>query len=209
MEEAFEEALRSLHKFVDDDKFKNELNEAKQIFWDLTGAPLTGEPIEELRLGSFIEWFCFDRQLKATRRTPVEEYMRTHSDSLSGDTLEIFRGFSQNVHSVFQVYKVKHGLHFLKDFYTGIKYQNVRRVPISLGKGDTVELRLIPVNGTYNCTDGLCFHPFDANKKILSILKSARKEGEPVGPVLIQLMKMNTRYAHSPKTSKAIAYDIS
>jgi hypothetical protein len=208
MGEEFEDALRSLHEFIALEKFKNELKEAKQSFWKMTGAPLVGEPIEELRLGSFIEWFSFDRQLKATRRTPVEEYMRTNADSLSGEPLEIFRGFSQSVHSIFQVYKVKHGLHYLKDFYTGIKYCEVQRVPISLGKGDTVELRLIPVNGIYYCTDGLCFHPFVANKKIISILKTARKEGEPVAPVLLTLMRMNTRYEHSPKTSKAIAYDI-
>ncbi len=206
MSELFERLFREVHGFVDAEEFKAELKAAKEEFWKKTGKPLPGEPIEELRLVSFIEWFIFDRFLTEFKRTPLEEFMRRRADELSPEEIEILRGFSANVHAVFLVLKRDGRTVDLKDLYTGRKFRGVQRAPISLGKGDMAELRLIPAGGEFFSADALCFHPFSAKKRIERILKEAGKKGEPPDDVLERLMAMNTRSEHSPKTAKVNAY---
>lgn len=207
MEKAVEEALRSLHGFVGADEFREELKRAKQDFYAMVGAPLPGEPIEELRLSSFIEWFIFDRQLAATGRTPAEDYLRSRAEDLAGPLLAVLIGFTRTVHSVFEVKKRDAAGTDLKDLYTGIQYKGVRTVPVTLGRGDMAELRIAPAEGSWYATEALCFHPYSARKQILRMLKEARKQGKPVEQVLTSLMVMNTRYERYPKTAKRKAYE--
>jgi hypothetical protein len=206
MEDAVRDALRALHEFVGRPEFGGELGEAKKNFYALVGAPLPGEPIEEQRLSSFIEWFIFDRQLKATKRTPVEEYLRLHADELSGPLLAALTGFTRTVHSVFQVRKNDGDRADLDDLYTGLKYRGAGLVPVTLGKGDLAELRLAPVDDAWYATEALCFHPSAARKQIMRMIKEARKQGKPVDQVVLSLMQMNTRYERYPKTAKRTAY---
>lgn len=207
MEKEVEQALRELHEYVAGKDWEEEIGGAKAEFYAWVGAPLSGESIEELRLSSFIEWFIFDRQRGEARRTPVEEYMRLHADDLSGPRLEVLRGFTRTVHSIFMILKRQPGVVVLKDLYTGVKYKEARRVPVTLGETDMAELRLAPVGGGWYAADALCFHPFAARKQILRMLEAARKEGKPVDQVLIDLMAMNTRYERFPKTAKRNAYE--
>jgi len=206
MESRVETALRMLHDFISDKKFAEELGRAKKQFFDTVGAPLPGEPIEELRLASFVEWFIFDRTLDRTGRTPVEEFLRLNSNDEDVD-LSLFDGFTGAVRGVFMVTRRKNGDVVLKDLSTGIKYKSVRRVPQSFGKGDIAELRLVlNREGTF-ATDALCYHPYWAKKNIRKMMKKAKKEGRPVDEVLDTLMAMNTRFEHYPKTAKKRAYE--
>lgn len=206
MEEMVENALRSLHEFIGAPDFAHELGSAKDEFFKMVGAPLSGEPIEEMRLSSFTEWFIFDRQLVASKRTPVEEYLRLHEGELSGGELEVLSGFARTLHSVFMIKKRSGQAVDLKDLYTGTKYKAVKRVPVTLGKKDMAELRLAPAGDTWFATDALCYHPFSAGKEIRKMLKQARKKGEPIEPVLMELMAMNTRHERYRKTTKRNAY---
>ncbi|HUT52160.1 MAG TPA: hypothetical protein VM658_02095 [bacterium] len=208
MPQAVEEALRTLHEFVGRPEFALELGEAKKNFYAMVGAPLPGEPLEEQRLSSFIEWFIFDRQLAATRRTPVEDYLRLHADDLGGPLLAALVGFTRTVHSVFQVKKRSGAQVDLADLYTGLKHRGVSLVPVTLDVGDLAELRIAPVDGAWYATDSLCFHPFTARKQIMRMIKEARKQGKPVDQVVISLMLMNTRYERYPKTAKRTAYAV-
>lgn len=203
---AVESALRHLHEFISRPEFAEEVKQGQEEFFRLVTAPLRGESIEELRLASFVEWFIFDRQSPGNGRTPVEEYLRRRAEELSGDELEVLRGFARTVHSVFQVKGRKEDTDLL-DLYSGMKYTGVKRVPMTLGQGDIAELRLAPAGGLWFATDALCFHPFFARQPIVKMLKAARKQGEPLEPCLIQLMAMNTRFERYPKTAKRSAYD--
>jgi len=203
---AMDRALRLMHELVAGEEFAEELTKAQADFFKQVIAPLPGEPIEEFRLASFVEWFIFDRQLAATARTPVEEYLRRHADDLTEEQRLALTGFARNVHSIFQV-KKKIADADLLDLYSGKKYRGVKRAPLTLGKGDIADLRLVPVSEEWFATDALVFHPYLARKPILKILKAARKSGEPIDPVLITLMAMNTQYERYPKTAKRNAYE--
>lgn len=206
MEQVFEAALKSLHDFAGDPELAGELAEAKKEFFAVVGAPLPGEPIEELRLSSLAEWFIFDRPISSTGRTPVEEYQRRYASELSAEETAALQGFARSVHSVFLLKKRIGRSAFLVDLYSGIKFKDARRVPVTLGKGDMAELRLVPAGELWFATDALCYHPYVARKNIKKMLKTARKNGEPLDPLLLKLMAMNTRYERFPKTAKESAY---
>jgi hypothetical protein len=207
MEAAVEDGLRALHEFVGRDEFTEEVREAKEDFFSRVVAPLPGEGIEEQRLSSFVEWFIFDRQLAGVGRTPVEEFLRNHAEAIAEPTLEVLRGAARTVHSIFRVAKRTPDGVDLKDLYTGIKYKGVKRAPLTLGKGDLADLRLINVNDGWYGTDALCYHPYEARKQIKRMLKVAKKQGKPVDRILEELMAMNTRYERYPKTAKRSAYE--
>ena len=206
METLIEESLRQLNEFLSTPELAAEIQRGKDEFYARIGAPLPGEPLMEARLASFAEWFAFDRQLEATGRTPVEEHMRARAEELAGERLEIFRGFTRTVHSIFQLQKRNGGGGDLIDLYTRQKYPDVLRVPPTLHPGDLAELRITPAGGNWFATDAFCFHPFSARPTILKLLKEARKTGEPLVPLIEHLMVMNTRYQRYPKTAKDKAY---
>ncbi len=206
MSEGIDDALRELHEYISAEAFAEELARAKTEFFKKVGAPLPGEPIEELRLSSFVEWFIFDRPLDEPKLTPVEKFMRERAESLTAERVEVLRGFTAGVHGVFLVKKRKGRSADLLELYSKKKYKGVRRVPPSLGKGDLAELRLIGVGGEYFATDALCFHPWSATKDIKRALKKANKEGRDVLEAVLELMAKNTRYERYPKTAKARAY---
>jgi len=207
MERAVDEALRALYDYVGRPEFAGELAQARKEFFDQVGAPLPGEPIEELRLGSLTEWFIFDRPLKDRGLTPLEDYMRKHASEIGPETAEVFTGLARAVHSVFLIKKKNDRGAFLVDLYTTKKYKEVKRLHLTLAKGDMAELRLVPVGDDWHATDALCYHPYLAAKSIKKIMKKARKDNQPVAPLLIELMAINTRFERYPKTAKAKAYE--
>ena len=209
MEPAVDEALRTLFDYAGRPEWAEELAQARKEFFALVGAPLPGEALEELRLASLVEWFIFDRRLAGPDCTPVEEYVRLHASELSGDVVAVFQGFPRAVHSVFEVKKRTERGTYLLDLYSGVKYKEARRVPMTLGKRDMVELRLVPVNNQWFATDGLCVHPYLARKAITRRLKEARKKGQPLDPLLWKLMAMNTKFERAPRTAKAHIYQFS
>lgn len=205
MQAAVEEALAAVHELIGADEFAEELKRAKSEFWKRVGAPLPGEPLEELRLASFVEWMMFDRRLEGLGRTPAEEYLQRHPE-LSGDRAEAQLGLTRTLHSIFIIKKRTPAGAWLLDLFSGFKYNEVKRVPITLSKGDLAELRLIPAGGDWFATDALCFHPYSARKQIKKLMKLARKDGTPLKELILDLLARNTKYERAPKTVKGKIY---
>jgi len=208
MESPLDRTLRNLHEFAGSGMLAQELAAAREEYFERTGTVMKGEPVEELRLASFVEWFILDRRLASTGRTPLEEYMRLRADLLEPEEASLLQSLARNIHSVFAVKKRKSDRVDLKDLYTGDVYKEVRRVPVTLTKGDTVELRLVLIQDEVWATDTLCFHPFAAAKTIKKIFKQAKKEGRALADAVMDLVALNTRYEHLPKGARNSAYEI-
>ncbi len=202
----FEAALRSLHEFVSEKEVSDQVESAKNEYFQRVGAPLPEEPIYELRLAGFVEWFMFDRKLEGIMRTPLEQYMRKNAFHLDRRRTEVLIAMGRNVHSIFLVKKRNNSDVDLKDLHTGIKYKGVKRVPATLAKGDLAELRLVLYFETAFCMDTICFHPYSAAKHIKRVLKRAMKRGEPMEGVIEGLTQENTRYERLPRKAKKNAY---
>ena len=207
MEKAVDAALRSLHDYVGQPKFGEELAAARKEYFGQIGTPMPGEGFEELRFMSLTEWFIFDRRLKSSGLTPAEEYWRENASRLLAESRAVFDGLARAVRSVFLVKKRTPAATYLLDLYAGTKYKQVHRVPFPLGKRDMAELRLIPLGQEWYATDAYCHHPWAAHKPIAKMLKLAKKEGRPIEPILFKLMAINTRYERLPKMAKASAYE--
>ncbi len=205
MEEAVDHALRLVHELIGSEEFQKELQSAKQEYFDKVGKPLPGEPLEELRLAAFVEWFAFDRTLHSTGRTPVAE-VRGRNPGLPGPVREALEGLENGVHSIFLVKKrLGRDVH-LKDMYSGQVYKNVKRAPMTLGKGDIADLRLVYAGESWHATDALCVHPYSARKQIKKKFKDLKKNGGDLDGLLLELILMNTRYERAPRPVKDKAY---
>ncbi len=207
MEKAVDEALRARHEFIALPEFGAEIDAARKDFFSKVGAPLRGEPLEEARYGSMTEWFILDRPLEGAGHTALQEYMHRNGDDVTRERFMVLQGLAKTVHSVFEVKKKSDAGVYLRDLYTGVKYKQARRVPFSLGKGDLAELRLVAVSEGWFATDAVCVHPYVARKQITKKLKLAHKQGEPIAPLLMKLMAMNTQYERYRKTVKTGAYE--
>ncbi|MCC6805919.1 MAG: hypothetical protein IT381_00730, partial [Deltaproteobacteria bacterium] len=150
---------------------------------------------------SFLEWFIFDRKLDGKATTPVELYVERKGQELSEADRIVFRNFSHTVHGLFEVGKLKPDTMMMKDLFTG-KAHSVfeRRKPVGIGSGDIVEARLILTpDNRLMFSPSFCFHPRDAKKPILKLVKAHKKQGlEPVQLIfkLAYLRLKVDRYKH-------------
>ncbi|MFO8058825.1 MAG: hypothetical protein R6V10_16180 [bacterium] len=205
MAEAVYEALRLVHEMIGNEEFREELQKAKEDYFRKVGAPLPGEPLEEIRLGSFVEWFAFDRPLLSSGRTPAAECLQRHPE-LDAPVKEALQGLQQAVHSIFLVKKRAPGKVNLKDMLSNKVYKEVKRAPVTLGKGDMADLRIFPLGEDWYATDALCVHPYSAKKHIKKKLKELRKNGGDPDELLLSLILLNTKYERAPRPVKDKVY---
>ncbi len=205
MEEAVDHALRLVHELLGSEDLQDELQKAKEDYFRKVGTPLPGEPLEELRLSSFVEWFAFDRKLEASGRSPAEECLARNPD-ITGPVKEVLQALPDAVHSIFIVKKRMDKKVHLKDMFSGAVYKDVKRAPVTLGKGDMADLRIFHAGEEWYVTDALCVHPYSAQKHIKKKLKYLKKNGGDVDEFLLDLVLMNTRYERAPRPVKDKAY---
>ncbi len=190
--------FNKLTEFVSNPAYQQELEMAKQGFFKQIGSPQNGEPLLEMRLISFLEWFLFNRRLDGTRLTPAESYLEQQGQGMEESDKEILQGFTKTLPSLFKVIKTgEQGV--VKDLYTTKKYKKVLNMASSLSKADIVEIRLMPLQGSYIMTEAICFHPPAAHKFLLGEMKRARKNGDDLQLLLRRFMGMSTKWERYPR----------
>jgi len=199
MSEVFEPCLRRLHEFVARPEFAEELNRAKAGYFEQIGSPKDGEPFVEMRLGSFLEWFMFERTLDRLRQTPVELFLSQNGSELNEHERQLCACLTKSIHRLFQVKKIKDDLAVIVDLLDKKKYKQVRKLPPNLHSGDIAELRLVPVGEDWVATEAYCYHPPEAHKFILKEAKRAAKMGDDLGGLLRRLMAMSTKWERYPR----------
>ncbi len=197
----FQPYLDKLSAFVSETEFQPELQRAKKAYFEQTGEVFETDDSFEMRMASFLEWFIFDRKLPEKGMTPVELYVERKQLELSEQDRIVYRNFSHTIHSLFEVGKLKPDTMQMKDVFTG-KAHSVfeRRKPVGIDKDDLVEARLIQTpDNRLMFSPSFCFHPRDAKKAILKLVKAHKKTGgEPESLVfkLAYLRLKVDRYKH-------------
>lgn len=197
----FQPYLDKLTQFVSAPEFEKELQAARKTYFELTGEVFETDDAFEMRMASFLEWFIFDRKLDGQGRTPVELYVERMHNDLSDQDRIVYRNFSHTVHGLFEVGKLKPDTMVMKDLFTG-KGHSVyeRRKPVGIDSGDIVEARLIltPENKLM-FSPSFCFHPRDAKKPILKLVKAHKKAGADPVDLIFKLSYLRLkvdRYKH-------------
>jgi hypothetical protein len=183
------------------DAYRDHLLRAKAEYMRATGEVHEDDPFFEPRMACFLDWYLFDRPIDGDVRSPVARYLLDRQPVLDGGEREVYEGFLENVHSLFELRGRKTGELVLKDLLANEKRHVVERREWSvIEKGDVFEARLIPFRGQLFFSRGFCFYPRQANRYILRESKMARKAGGEAPRELIHrlayLRYLQERFRH-------------
>jgi hypothetical protein len=173
----FQPYLDRLISFASSEDRKQDLLSAKAEYFRLTGEVHEEDKSFEMRMASFLDWYLFDRPSPASGHTPAQEYYELVSKTSSREHAEIFRGFTETRHGLFEVRKFGKDMVRLRDLYTGQDHDvTERRVVAGLEKGDVIEARLIPFGGHLLFSSASLYHPREGTKAIVKEVKRRRKK---------------------------------
>jgi hypothetical protein len=176
----YQQYLDRVVAFATGPGFQDEVALARKEFFTRTG----GEVFEddrsvESRLASFLDWYLFDRPLRAQGVPPVEAFLIDQADQIRPEELPAFRDLTRQIHGLFEVRRpLKKDRLKIRELCTGEDYEvHERRQLAGLEKGDLFEARLIPSGELLQFSASFCHHPRAARRAILSEVKRRRKEG--------------------------------
>ena len=181
---SYQPYLDQLIAFASHEDRKPDLLAAKAEYFQRTGEVFEDDKQFEMRMASFLDHYLFDRKRAESGKTPAEEFLDARA--AVGDAAEqaAFRSFTETVHGLFEVRKIKPGIVRLRELFGGKEFDvTERRHTVGLEKGDILEARLIPFDGALVFSAAFCFHPRDAVKAIKKEVKR-RKKVMPDAPSL-------------------------
>ncbi|HZX41779.1 MAG TPA: hypothetical protein VFE93_08085 [Myxococcaceae bacterium] len=163
---------------------KPDLLAAKVEYFQRTGEVFEDDKQFELRMASFLDYYLFDRKRPESGRTPAEESLEMRSAGGDAAELAAFRAFTETVHGLFEVRKIKPGIVRLRELFNAKEFDvTERRHTVGLEKGDILEARLIPFDGALVFSAAFCFHPREAVKSIKKEVKRRKKVMPEAPPV--------------------------
>jgi len=197
-------------EFTSGDYYR-EVYEAKKEYIDNLGKIAEDDQDYENQMDIFMGWYLFDRPLTKHELPPVVLYHRKGAAGFSQELEVIFRAFTQNKHSIFELLKQKGNSFVLKDLAGGEKYEvNDEEFRVGFSRGDLFEARLVPDGKGYVFANGFCFHPKDASKFIELQMKKIR-EDDPAQKtkLLLKLGHMKNKQKRFPHIDTQHIYTLS
>jgi hypothetical protein len=178
---SFQAYLEELIAFASSESRKPDLLAAKEEYFRLTGEVFEDDKSFEQRMASFLDYYLFDRPNSAGK-TPASDFFEQRAPFAAEPGLSAYRGFTETLHGLFEVRKLKKGSVRLRELYSGKDYDvTERRHLAGLEKGDILEARLIPFAGHLLFSGAFCYHPKVASSAIRKEIKR-RKKQEPERP---------------------------
>lgn len=172
---------------------QGEIQRARKEYDARRGTIYDDDELFESHMASFLEWFVLERAL-AGEGTPAVLALRDKKRELSGEPL--LRALAVSHRSLFEVLQLPAGSLFLIDLIHGGRWRVTQDPPLDgLERGDVLEARLVPWQGTVVFGPVFCFHPRPAKGCIMKLIDAAREEGV-LGPDLVfDLAEMRLRYS--------------
>jgi hypothetical protein len=197
----FQPYIDRLTAFVSAPEFEPALIEAKKTYFRKTGEVFEDDDAFEMRMSCFFDWFLFDCKLPNLSTTPAELFVERHEKDLSEEERVQYRNLAHTQHGLFQVGKLKPEIVYLKDLFSGKTvpvYE--RRKPFGVESGDILEARLFRTpDDKLMFSPAFVFHPRDARRRILKMVKVHKKAGLPDEDLMQKLAYLRLkldRYKH-------------
>ena len=167
------EKLNQLIETITQNHSSPEIFEAKKEYQKISGEIFEDDKSYEPRMGSFLEWFTFDRLLNDSPETPLQKYMNGQWESLSEEDRGLCENISKSIHGLFVLEKVKPDTVVVLELLDNKKYQvKEEQGGILFNKGDVFEARLIFFGDQFFFSDNFCYHP----KQTTGFIKTKIKE---------------------------------
>ena len=178
----------------------SQVKRAKDEFFKFTGVVVENDPFFEDRMDLFLEWYLFTRPLDGHDISPAKFFYLEGENNFSTEEKKAYFGFTQILHSLFQLKKIKKKIFYLKDFFTQKSVSVSVPHILTLSVGDIFEARIIPYKGTYYFGKGFCYHPPSAKDFILQRINKIKHLDETFKEKLLldlaQMRLKHDRYPH-------------
>jgi hypothetical protein len=156
--------------------YSTDICEARQDYQKLAGEIYEDDKSYESRVGSFLEWYLFDRVIPDEQLTPLETLINNKVQGDLPEGITNLEEFTNNVHGLFIIKKIRDHEVVALNLLDDTKY-NVREPEGKLifKKNELFEARIVLNNDEYYFTGNFCFHPKEAVKFIKSEIKYISK----------------------------------
>jgi hypothetical protein len=156
---------------------KDGLLVARKAHFDRVGEPHEEDRSYEVRQNAMLDFYLYDWRAEGNAATILERFLEAEGASLAPPDLAACRDLGRNVHTLFEVRRVKDGAVRLRDVFTGKDHDvTERRHVAGLSKGDLIEARLLPYDGKLFFSGAFLYHPPEARKAVLVEVKRLKKE---------------------------------
>jgi hypothetical protein len=166
----------NIHQLIEEitrDHQQDDIYQAKKNFQKISGEIFEDDKSYESRMGSFLEWYTFDRVHPETALTPLQHYLQ--GTSITPENRELAEAISKSIHGLFIAKKIKSDHVIVVDIMDNEKYQVMENQgAILFNSDDLFEGRLIPYRDQYYFTDHFCYHPKPTVGFILSKIKTLK-----------------------------------
>lgn len=167
------EKINQLIEEITRDHQQDDIYQAKKDFQTISGEIFEDDKSYESRMGSFLEWYTFDRAHPETALTPLQHYLQ--GTSITPESRELAEAIAKSIHGLFIAKKIKNDHVIVVDLMNDKKYQVMENQgAILFNSDDLFEGRLIPYRDQYYFTDHFCYHPKPTVGFILSKIKKLK-----------------------------------
>ncbi len=176
---------------------KERLLDARSRFFAAYGEPHEEDRSYEPRQNGALDAYLYDYRPAEGAPTTLEEFLAAEAAGLEPEAVRAFEDLAQNVHALFEVRRISEGKVRLRDVFTGKDHDvTERRQLVGLEKGDLLEARLLPYQGSLYFSGAFLYHPREARRAILAEVKRRKKAAGRGGtPDVAGLLALLSRMA--------------
>jgi hypothetical protein len=155
------------------------LLEARRAWFARVGEPHEEDKSYELRMNGLLDHYLYDYRPDGTERT-IDLFLRDGAEGLTTDERAQMRELGRNRRALFDVRRIRPGVVELEEVLGGARHEvQERRAVVALAKGDILEARLLPHEGTLQFSASFVYHPREVRR---AILKEAKRLAEAAPP---------------------------
>jgi hypothetical protein len=156
--------------------YSTDICDARLEYHKLAGEIYEDDKSYESRVGSFLEWYLFDRVIPDEQLTPLETLIKGNGLGNLAQEIKNIEDFTDNIHSLFVIKKIRDHEVVALNLLNDTKY-NVHESEgkILFQKNELFEARIVLNNKEYYFTGNFCFHPKEAVKFIKGEIKNIIK----------------------------------
>jgi len=178
------------------DQYRDEVVAAKKDFFEDAGLVGDESFYFEVRMAQFLDWYLFTRELTKEHLSPVQLTNEKNLITWTEEEKELFEGFVQAQHGLYEFIKVRTSDVYIRDLFTGKKIElKSSMVTSGFNVDEVFETRIIPYKDTFIFAKGFCFHPAEVKSFILKEVKKVKNLDMIQKEALIfRLLKMRYKF---------------
>lgn len=167
------EFIEKILNYFSNEPLLNEIKKAKALFMFEKTEILESDTNYDRFMNCFTNWFVFDCQNLEIGIHVLDYYYKKHESMLTEKEKNVYQSLKRNIHTLFQIKKIKVNKLVLLDLYSKKKYIITESVLNKFLKNDLIfEGWVIPDNENMYLLKGNIFHSLE----VVGLLKKAMKK---------------------------------